>query len=110
MIDLASWSGSPRRLRRVITVPPAVTENAVKVAAILGLDNLEAFRSAIHLHRPRLAVRRRKVGCASLAALGAFKIFNPMVSGDHPLNMRSEPCLYQPGSYLGGRSNETAAR
>jgi len=67
-----------------------VAESAVKVAAIFRLDNLKAFANAIHLHDPGLAVRRRKLGCAGLAALRTSKILNPAIAG-HPVNKRRNP-------------------
>ena len=62
-----------------------LTEIAVKVAAIAGLDNLKAFGNAIHMCVP--SVRLRKQGCAGFSAIRTPKIFNPVVEDDHPSNM-----------------------
>jgi hypothetical protein len=57
-----------------------VTEIAVKVAAIVGLDNLKAFGNAIHMCVP--SVLLRKPGCAGFSAVGTPQIFNPTVEDD----------------------------
>jgi hypothetical protein len=48
---------------------------------MLQRDNLKAFGNAIHMRVP--SVRLRKPGCAGFSAIGAPKIFNPMVEDDH---------------------------
>jgi len=61
----------------------AVARRAVKVDAVHYLNDLEAFWNAIHLDFQRMLVRVRKLGHASPSAIGARKIFNPLVTR-HP--------------------------
>jgi hypothetical protein len=62
-----------------------VTGSTVKMAAVLGFDNLKTYRNAVRSHNPRLAIGRRKFGVAGLAASSAPKIFDPMDACRHAL-------------------------
>jgi hypothetical protein len=66
---------------RRVAVHRTVTERAVKVAAILGLDKLKALGKTIHFYSPRLVICRRKLGGTNLAATRAPKSLNPLISG-----------------------------
>jgi hypothetical protein len=68
-----------------------VAENAVKISAVPGFDNLETSGDAIRSHNPRLGISHRKLGNADLSALGTPKIFNPTVPFGHPLSMPPIP-------------------
>jgi hypothetical protein len=58
----------------------AVARRTVKVDAVLQVNDLEAFWNAIHLDFQGMLVRVRKLGDASPSAIGARKIFNPVVT------------------------------
>jgi hypothetical protein len=68
-----------------------ITGRAVEVAAILGLDNLEALGDALDLYNPRQLILRRKHGNAARSATPAPQIFNPMVADGHRINMHRIP-------------------
>src|SRR5450631_2103047 len=68
-----------------------VADNAVKIPAARGFDNLKTSGDAVRSHNPRLGISHRKPGNADLSALGTNKIFNPTVAFGHPANMHRIP-------------------
>jgi hypothetical protein len=68
-----------------------VADNAVKIPAARGFDNLKTSGDAVRSHNPRLGISHRKLGNADLSALGTNKIFNPTVAFGHPVRMPRIP-------------------
>src|SRR5450631_1746129 len=68
-----------------------VADNAVKIPAARGFDNLKTSGDAVRSHNPRLVISHRKPGNADLSALGTNKIFNPTVAFGHPVRMPRIP-------------------
>jgi hypothetical protein len=72
----------------------AIARRAVKVTAVLTLDNFKTFGNAICMRAP--SVYLRKSDCAYLPATRTPKIFNPTVISVHPINMRLGPPVFSP--------------
>jgi hypothetical protein len=87
-LSVFQWSGSS-------WFHCAIARRAVKVTAVLTLDNLKTFGNAICMRAP--SVHLRKSDCAYLSATRTPKIFNPTVISVHPKNIRLGPPVFQPG-------------
>jgi hypothetical protein len=77
------------RLAGYLGVHWDIARRAVKAVAIFARDSLKAFWDAIYPHVPRMAIRLRKHGYASLSAMRTSKIFNPMIADNRPVSIRT---------------------